>query len=53
MKGIIVFTEEINKIAFSSNNDERIQSINSIKTYAFRKSKDLVRKKDECRNIIK
>ena len=29
-----VFTEEINKIALSSNDGKRIQSINSIDTYA-------------------
>ena len=29
-----VFTEEINKIALSSNDDKRIQSIDSIETYA-------------------
>ena len=29
-----VFTEEINKIALSSNDDKRMQSIDSIETYA-------------------
>ena len=29
-----VFTEEINKIASSSNDDERMQSIELIETYA-------------------
>ena len=29
-----VFTEKAKKIALSVNNDERIQSIDSIKTYA-------------------
>ena len=29
-----VFTEETNKIALSSDNDKRIQSIDSIETYA-------------------
>ena len=28
-----VFTEEINKIALRSNNDKRMQSLNSIETY--------------------
>ena len=37
-----VFTEEINKIALSSNHDERIQSIDSIETYAYGTSKDLI-----------
>ena len=36
-----VFTEEISKIAISSNDDKRMQSINSIETYAYRTSKDL------------
>ena len=30
MKGIIFFTEEINKIALSSNDDKRMQSADSI-----------------------
>ena len=30
-----VFTEEINKIALSSNDDKIIQSIDSIETYAY------------------
>ena len=40
-----VFTEEINKIALSSNNDKRIQlteSIDSLETYVHETSKDLV-----------
>ena len=42
-------------MALSSNDDKRIQSIDSIETYAQGKSKDLVRKKEEikCDNIIK
>ena len=64
MKGTTLFTEEINKIALSSNDDKRMQTINqietyvyrmSIETYAYGTSKDLVSKKDEikCNNIIK
>ena len=30
-----VFTEEINKIALSSNDDKRMQSIDLIETYAY------------------
>ena len=41
-----VFTEAINKIALSSNDDKRIQSFNSIETYAYEMSKDLVNEKD-------
>ena len=36
-----VFTEEINKIALSSNDDKRMQSIDLIETYAYASSKDL------------
>ena len=50
-----VFTEEINKIAFSSNDDKRMQSIDSIETYTYGTNKDLVSKKGEIKrnNIIK
>ena len=49
------FTKEINKIALSSNDDKRVQSIDSIETYAYGTSKDLVSEKEEikCNNIIK
>ena len=50
-----VFTEEINKIVLSSNDDKRMQSIDSIETYAFGTSKNLVKEKEEIKynNIIK
>ena len=50
-----IFTEEINKIAFSSNGDKRMHSIDSIETYAYGTSKDLVSEKEviKCNNIIK
>ena len=50
-----VFTEKINKIAVSSNDDKRMQSIDLTETYAYRTSKNLVRKKEEIKynNIIK
>ena len=50
-----VFTEEINKLALSSNIDKRMQSIDSIEIYSYGKSKDLVSEKEEikCNNIIK
>ena len=35
-----VFTKEINKIVLSSNDDKRMQSIDSIETYAYGTSKD-------------
>ena len=39
----------------SSNDDKRVQSIDSIETYAYGTSKDLVSEKEEikCNNIIK
>ena len=40
-----IFTEEINKIALSSNDDKRMQSIDSIETYAYGTSKNLVSEK--------
>ena len=47
-----VFTEEVNNIA---NDDKRIQSIDSIKTYAYGKNKEIIyrRKKNKCNNTIK
>ena len=42
-----IFTEEINKIALSSNDDKRMQSIDSIETYAYGTSKDLVSEKKD------
>ena len=36
------FTGEINKIALSSSDDKRMQLIDSIETYAYGTSKDLV-----------
>ena len=48
-------TEDINKIALSSNGDKRMQSIYSTETYVYETSKDLVIDKEEikCNNIIK
>ena len=46
-----VFTGEINKIASTSNDDKRMQSINLIETYAYGKSKDLVSEKEEIITI--
>ena len=42
-------------IALSSNDDKRMQSVDSIETYAYGASKGLVTKKEEikCSNIIK
>ena len=48
------FTEEVNKIALSSNDAKRMQSIDSIEIYACQTSKDIVSKKEQnkCSNII-
>ena len=50
-----VFIGEVNKTALSSNDDKRMQSIDSIETYAYGMSKDLVSKKEviKCNTIIK
>ena len=50
-----VFTEETNKIALSSNDDKRIQSVDSIETYAYVMNKYLVSMKEKikCNNTIK
>ena len=50
-----MFTEEVNKIALSANDNKRIQSTDSTETYAYGTSKDLVCKKEEIEynNIIK
>ena len=43
----IFFTEEINKITLSSDNDKRTHSVDMIETYAYGTSKDLVSMKEE------
>ena len=50
-----VFTEEITKIALSSNDDKRMQSIDSLETYAHGTSKDLESENGaiKCNNVIK
>ena len=50
-----VFTEEINKIRLSLNDDKRKQSIDSIETFTYRRNKDLVSGKEEikCNSVIK
>ena len=45
-----IFSEEINKIALSSNDDKRIQSIDLIETYAYGMRK--VIEKDELNTKI-
>ena len=50
-----VFSEEINKIALSSNDGKRMQSFDSIETYTYEMTKDLVNEKEEIKrnNITK
>ena len=50
-----VFSEDINKIALSSNDDKRMQSIDLIERYEQGTSKDLLSDKQEikCNNMIK
>ena len=50
-----VFAEEINKVTLSSNDDKRMQSIDSIETYAYGTSKVLASGKAEIKssNILK
>ena len=50
-----VFTEEINNIVLSSNDDKRMQSSGLIETYAYGISKDQLSEKEEteCNNKIK
>ena len=47
------FTEEINRIALSSNSEKKIQSTDSIETYVHEMSKDLYGREKRIRlNII-
>ena len=49
------FAKEMTRVALSSNNDKRMQWIDSIETEAYGTSKTLVSEKKEikCNNIIK
>ena len=50
-----VFTEEINKISLSSNDDNRISSIHAVETYPHGISEDIIWKEEKITqlNIIK
>ena len=45
----------MNNVALNSNDDKRMQSIDSIETYAYETSKYVISEKEEikCSNIIK
>ena len=47
-----LFTEEVSKIALRANNDKRIQSINSIQTYVYKKDKEIIQKKKKKLNLL-
>ena len=49
------FNGKINKISKSSNNHKRMQSSDSVETYAYRARKGLVNEKEvfKCNSIIK
>ena len=46
-----MFTEKVNKIALSVNDNKRIQLIDSVETYAYVTSKDLICKKQKTKFI--
>ena len=46
-----VFIEEINRIDLSSNDDKRMQLVNSIETCAYGMSKDLIWKNEKLKRI--
>ena len=54
-EGLNVFTEETNEIALSSNDDKRIQPIDSIETYAYGTNEGIIHRQEKmkCSNIIK
>ena len=51
----MILLKKTNKIALSSNDDKKMQSIDSIETYVYGINKDVVCKKEEikCTNIKK
>ena len=55
MKGVMFLLKKPKNIALSSNDDKKMQSIDSIEAYPYGTGKDLVSKKEyiKCNNIIK
>ena len=50
-EGHNVFTAEINKIALNLNDHKKLQSINSIETYASGMSKNFICKKEKIKQL--
>ena len=48
-----VFTEEVNETTLNANEDKRIQSIDSIKTYAYETNEEIVHKNGGTKCINK
>ena len=50
-----VFSEEVKKNTLSASNDKRIQSVDSIETYAHGTNEEIIHRKEEikCNSIIK
>ena len=44
-----IFTEEVNKTALSTNENQRKQSINSIKAHAYGTNEEIIHKKEETK----
>ena len=55
MKGITFLLKKLIRLLLSSKDDKRMQSIDTIETYAYATSKDLVSEEEviKCNNIIK
>ena len=48
-----VYTEEVNKIALSSKDDKRLQTFNSIETYPYRTTNEMLRVFESKENVLK
>ena len=49
MKGIILLLKKLTRLLLSSNDDQRMQSIDSIETYAYGMSKYVVCQKEKIK----
>ena len=48
-----VYTEEVNKIALSSDDDKRLQTFDGIETYPYRTTNEMLRVLESKENILK